>query len=739
MSKRVLIFSTAYLPLLGGAEVAIREITDRGSEFEFDLICAKLKPGLASSEKIGRVHVHRVGFGFTFDKYLLPFLGPLLALRITRYASPDLLWSMQASYGGFASLFYSWIKPRTRFLLTLQEGDPFERYAKRAGMFGGLHRSIFRRADSVQVISGFLGDWALDMGFIGTPRLIPNGVDVSRFTLHASRDIEKKEIKIISVSRLSHKNGIDLLIRAVPNLPKNVKVILVGDGEDRAMLESLAKELNVSERVEFLGSRSNDEVPGLLADADIFVRASRSEGQGISFLEAMACGLPTVATPVGGIPDFLTKDTGWLCKPEDPESLAETINRILGTPREEVLRVTQNASKLVREYYDWNVCGKNMAQLFGEVIASKRVLIASGIYPPESGGPSQYSFGFAKALEERGHVPTVIAYGEASGRVSRSGGPTIRYMRFAWRAWKHARCSDVIFLQGAVSEGFPAMLAAIFSRKPTVLRLPGDYAWEMYMQGNQESRIKNQEFLEEFLTKRHGGKIGLYEKLERFVARRASRVIVPSEYLKTVAVRWGVLAEKISVIWNAEHSLPFIHTRNEAREIFDVREKIVCLTVVRAVPWKGVAELISWWKEIPTDHILVVGGDGPETENWKRIAQENNLGERISFVGRLSREVLADWYRASDAFLLHSGYEGYPHVVAEAASLGLPCLVSDQGGNPETKQVFGDLIRVLPYRDQTAWVSAISGTRIRSEERQLPALWTHAQMVEAVLAILFAV
>jgi len=61
--KRVLIFSTAYLPLIGGAEVAIREITDRATDFEFDLVCARLKPGLPSVEKIGRVTVYRVGFG----------------------------------------------------------------------------------------------------------------------------------------------------------------------------------------------------------------------------------------------------------------------------------------------------------------------------------------------------------------------------------------------------------------------------------------------------------------------------------------------------------------------------------------------------------------------------------------------------------------------------------------------------------------------------------------------------
>jgi glycosyltransferase involved in cell wall biosynthesis len=444
----------------------------------------------------------------------------------------------------------------------------------------------------------------------------------------------------------------------------------------------------------------------------------------------MAAGLPTIGTPVGGIPDFLNAQTGWLCQPEDPQSIADAVNRIIATPKEEVTRITTSAAQLVREKYDWQKIGHEMSLIFTQSISMLRVLIATGIYPPESGGPSQYSAGFAQKLTELGHGASVVAYGETSGRVSRRGGPVIRYMRFAWHAWKRARRSDVVFLQGAVSEGFPATIAAILARKPTVLRLPGDYAWEMAQQSGEK------DLLEAFLTKNHQGKIGMYEKLERFVARRASHVIAPSKYLKTVAERWGVSSDKISVIWNAEHSLPLVHERHAARELFHVADKIVCLTVVRAVPWKGVAELIEWWNEIPANHILVVAGDGPQTDAWKKLAQEKNLGERVRFVGRLGREALSDWYRASDAFLLHSGYEGYPHVVAEAASLGVPCLVSDQGGNPETKEVFGDLIDVLPYKNREAWVGALAKLNQRIESESRAPRWTHQQMVDAVLAIL---
>jgi glycosyltransferase involved in cell wall biosynthesis len=706
---------------MGGAEVAIREITNRATEFEFDLICAKLAPGL-SSETIGRVRVHRLGFGWKLDKYLLPLIAPAYALRF----KPDLIWSMQASYAGFASLFYSWLKPKVRFLLTLQEGDPFERYEKHAGPFVGLYRKIFRRPDAIQVISGFLGTWATDMGFEGTPKLVPNGVDVSRFAYHPAQPTE--DIVVVHHGRLTHKNGMDLLIRALPDVPPRVKLRLIGEGEDKDMLVALAKELGVESRVEFLGNKSHEEIAQIFQESAMFCRPSRTEGLGNSFLEAMSAGLPTIGTPVGGIPDFLSPRTGWLCDVESPESIAKTINLILSLSREEVLKVAAEASALVHEYYNWERVGRDMSSLFAQTVASRRILVASGIYPPESGGPAQYSLGFKNAVEALGHVVRVVAYGETPGRVSRRGGAVLRYVRFGRHVAKLARRFDVVFLQGAVSEGYPATIAARHAGTPTVLRVPGDYAWEMAQQNGDP------DLLDAFLTKSHSGKIGLFEKMERFTAKNACRVIAPSNYLKSVVERWGVSADKIAVIRNAEQGLPFTHGREEARAMFGVSDKVVCLTVCRAVPWKGVSALIDVWNELSSSHILVVGGDGPEYENWKKLAAP--LGDRVRFVGRLDRAALADWYRASDVFLLNSGYEGYPHVVAEAASLGVPCFVSDQGGNPETKDVFGDLITVLPYLEKTAWVNALADVRMRTEVPLAPPRWDHHQMIADVLDIL---
>ncbi|MFA4954199.1 MAG: glycosyltransferase family 4 protein [Patescibacteria group bacterium] len=366
----VIIFATTYFPLVGGAEVALKEVTDRLPDWSFDLVCAKIQPGLATSEKIGNVTVHRVGFGKPYDKFLLPFLGVWRALRLGK---ADGIWSLMASYGGFTALVYTWFKPRTKFLLTLQEGDPLEHYAKRAGKLEFLHQRVFRRADAVQAISRFLGEWATRMGFKGTPQIVPNGVDIVNFTrpitpekraeLRRGFGFAPDDIILVTASRLSLKNGVDDLIRSLLFLPPQYKALIAGSGEDGDKLRVLTQQKGLSERVKFLGQRGHAELPEILHSGDIFVRASLSEGLGNSFLEAMAVGLPIIGTPVGGIPDFLTDgETGVMCQPRDPESIARAALRIVN---ESSLRakLVEKGAALVKEKYGWEGIAKNIGSI----------------------------------------------------------------------------------------------------------------------------------------------------------------------------------------------------------------------------------------------------------------------------------------------------------------------------------------------------------------------------------------
>ena len=359
----IVIFSTAYFPLVGGAEVAMKEITDRLPQEAFHLITAQIRPGLPKREHIGNVEVHRLGIGMPIDKCLLPFLSPWHAWRIQYRVERPVIWSLMASYNGFGALFYTWLRPKTRLLLTLQEGDPLEHIDRRVGRFQSLFRKIFQRADAVQAISHFLAHWATRMGARVTPQVVPNGVDVERFakplvepqrtSLRASLGYGPEDVVVITTSRLTLKNGIDDVIRALPSLPPRVKFLIVGEGEDGDKLKALVEEKRVSDRVQFLGRRDHAELPNLLRASEIFIRASLSEGLGISFLEAMAVGLPTIGTPVGGIPDFLVDgETGVFCHPRDPASVAAAITRILEDHGlREKLAIA--GPELIRTQYEW--------------------------------------------------------------------------------------------------------------------------------------------------------------------------------------------------------------------------------------------------------------------------------------------------------------------------------------------------------------------------------------------------
>lgn len=352
--------------------MAMKEITDRLPEWQFDLVCAQIQSGLPPTEKIGNVTVHRVGLGLTIDKYLLPVFGSIRALFLPG-ATTSVVWSLMASFGGFTALAFTWLHPSAKLLLTLQEGDPLEHYAKRAGSLQFLHEKIFQRANKIQAISRFLAEWATKMGFKGTPEVVPNGVDIAKFSTHISSErraelrmsfgFSDSDVVLVTASRLSLKNGIDDLIRSLTSLPTNYKVLIAGEGEDRDKLTTLVAQKELKDRVVFLGAKNHDELPDILQSADIFVRASLSEGLGNSFLEAMAAGLPIVGTPVGGIPDFLTDGvTGVFCESRNPESIAKAVRRI---QEEAGLRekLTLNGGMLVRERFDWNAIARRMNEI----------------------------------------------------------------------------------------------------------------------------------------------------------------------------------------------------------------------------------------------------------------------------------------------------------------------------------------------------------------------------------------
>lgn len=386
MKKRGLIFSLAYFPhLVGGAEIAIKEITDRISpeEIEFDMIT--LFAGNSRYERIGNVNVYRVGPNIEIKGNSVPHISYLIkfqyvlfaflkALRLNRKNKYDFIWSVMASFNGFSALFFKFLHKDIPFLLTLQEGDSIKHIRKSVGIMYPLYLKIFRKADFIQAISIFLANYGKNLGAKCPITVVPNGVDIKLFSKsppqgHRSALLDELGLStfdtiVITTSRLVAKNAVGDIIDSLSYLPPEVKLIIVGTGPQESLLKEKTRLLKLEDRIRFVGFVPHNEIPLYLSISNIFVRPSLSEGLGISFLEAMSAGLPVIATPVGGITDFLIDEkTGLFCEVENPKNLSEKIE-ILMKNNELRESISKSAREMVAERYEWSEISSKMLDIF---------------------------------------------------------------------------------------------------------------------------------------------------------------------------------------------------------------------------------------------------------------------------------------------------------------------------------------------------------------------------------------
>jgi len=393
--KRILIFSTAYHPYVGGAEIAVREITDRLPGYVFDMVVPRLSRSLSKRERIGAVNVERVGIGCWLDKFLVHLMF-FRARRLHQELGYKMVWSIMASQASVAAATFKEKHRDIPLVLTLQEGDEEEhlkRYVLGSTFLYRIfiqpwHMRVFNVADHVTAISTYLIERAVRNGIERkNTTLVPNGfgeafldepraedVEALRTYLHKSDPalFQKGARILITTSRLVPKNGIDTAIRALAYVPEDVVFLVVGDGPERKSLEKLAESEGVGGRVHFAGAVSYKELPKYCALPGVcaFVRPSRSEGFGNSFIEAMAAGVPVVATPVGGISDFLTDgETGLYAEPDNPRSVADAVRKYIenDTLRE---RIAHNARAFVAYTYEWDTIARCMEEeVFNPIIA----------------------------------------------------------------------------------------------------------------------------------------------------------------------------------------------------------------------------------------------------------------------------------------------------------------------------------------------------------------------------------
>jgi glycosyltransferase involved in cell wall biosynthesis len=308
-----------------------------------------------------------------------------------------------------------------------------------------------------------------------------------------------------------------------------------------------------------------------------------------------------------------------------------------------------------------------------------RVVLISGIFPPDIGGPATHVSDLRHELVRRGHRVAVLTLHDGAG-VVRADGVT-RYPRsWPWPLtfaavvrWLLARRDgfDVIYATGLQPE---AVLGARLAGRPVVTKVVGDAAWER----GQRRGITDRSFE---MFQREGSDdtvVRAMQALQRAWIRRSSAVVTPSTYLREVVEGWIGRPADVTVIPNG------VVTADASGRVEERvgMEGLSLLVVGRLVPHKRIDRVVEALANVDLATLTVVG-DGPARMALESLAAIRGVSDRVAFRGALPHNAVLKLMRSSDALILASDYEGLPHVALEALTSGLPIVAPDVGGTAE--------------------------------------------------------
>ena len=236
--------------------------------------------------------------------------------------------------------------------------------------------------DQIASVSAAIGEATSALAEPRRPiAVVPNGADARAFrprspeevaAIRAELGLPVDEPVISYVGKLVPRKGVDHLVEALGLLAgRGVRftVVAAGMGEMRPALERRAAELGIADRIRFVGKVPHETVPMVMAAGDVFVLPSLSEGLPTVVCEAMACGLPVVATAVDGTPEIVRDgETGLLVPPRAPEPLAEALGRIVGDP-ELAAGMGRRAHEIAMETYTWDANAAMTEALYEDIVA----------------------------------------------------------------------------------------------------------------------------------------------------------------------------------------------------------------------------------------------------------------------------------------------------------------------------------------------------------------------------------
>lgn len=306
-----------------------------------------------------------------------------------------------------------------------------------------------------------------------------------------------------------------------------------------------------------------------------------------------------------------------------------------------------------------------------------KVLIVSGIWPPDVGGPATHAPQVAAHLVGSGHTVEVLTTADGTPRaedypvhaVARSLPTPLRHARVTAEVARLARRADVVYAASMVTR---TAAGTAIARTPLVVKLSGDVAYERALRRGTYSGT-----LEEF---QHAGgmRLSLMRKMRTAALKRAGHVVCPSDFLRTLAIEWGVPPEHVSVLPNPTPELPELARRDELRQRYGVDGPTLAFAG-RLTAAKSLDVALSALADVDGVSLLIAG-DGDQRRALEQRAHELGLNGRARFLGRQQSHEVLELFRAADAAVLSSSWENFPHAVLEALAVGTPVIATTVGG-----------------------------------------------------------
>jgi len=333
-----------------------------------------------------------------------------------------------------------------------------------------------------------------------------------------------------------------------------------------------------------------------------------------------------------------------------------------------------------------------------------RVLVVSGIWPPDVGGPASHAPDVAAFLQSRGHAVEVVTTASAPPAqeeypvhaIPRSLPKGVIHARTAAEIARRARAADVVYTTGMFGR---SAAGAALARRPFVVKLTADPAFE---RARRRGLVGGD--VDEFQGSSGDAAIRVLRLARNAELRRAAHVFTPSAYLRELAVSWGVPANRVSVLPNPTPPLPRLRPRDELRAELGLTGPTLAFAG-RLTAQKSLGVALD--AVAAADGVtLVIAGDGDERAGLERRAGELALGDRVRFLGPVARGAVLELFSAADAAVLSSAWENFPHTAVEALAVGTPVIATAVGGVPEVV-VDGENGLLVPPGDSEALAAAI--------------------------------